>query len=347
MLFSARTQGGTRTQRSWQRDIGTGHAVRLARGVYCRTFDWFRLPPWDRYLLTAVAHSTSHNRSAVFTGLTALLIHGLPTAHVPDALHVRATSGSKAGRQDQPSPYGNPIGAFQAYGQHLSVSQRGSGRLPMLPAIRRRWLSSWGSTDPVAAEVRLSDSTLVGTVLVDPMHVALAEVLGTEPLDVSVTPADALKARHGGLAPALADRALELLPTARLRNTFATSWTFADARSESAGESLSRARIHMLGFTAPEIQHRIFDASGRQVARVDYWWKTVCLAGEFDGFTKYSATQASPGESWRDVLEREKRREDAIRRTGAGVMRWLWKDLNPHRRFRDLLVHHGAPQRRR
>ncbi len=101
----------------------------------------------------------------------------------------------------------------------------------------------------------------------------------------------------------------------------------------------------MLGFEVPDLQHRVVDVSGRELARVDYWWDAVSLAVEFDGFTKYSTTQVSPGASWRDVLEREKRREDAIRRTGAGVIRWIWKDIKQLRTFRDLLIHHGVPQR--
>lgn len=319
--------------------------MRLSVGVYCRTADWFRLPPWDRYLLATVAHAHSRKHPAVFTGLTALIIHGLPTAYVPDALHVRATSASKAGLQRQRSPYGNPAGAFRAYGDHLTDGLRASGRLPMLPSVRRRWRPSWGSPEAIPADVHLSDSTMIGSVYVDPLHVAVAEVLSSEPLDVSVTPADALKTRYGGRAPTLADKALRGLPTLWLRRSFSHAWAFADGRSESAGESLSRARIHLLGFEVPDLQHWVLDAAGRKLARVDYWWKDVTLAGEFDGFTKYSMTQSSAGESWRDVLEREKRREDAIRRTGAGVMRWLWKDLHSRRTFRDLLVHHGVPRR--
>lgn len=345
LLFTARRDDGARTPRSWQRDVEQGHAVRLARGVYCRTSDWFRYPPWDRYLLAAVAHSSACREGAVFTGLTALILHGLPTAYVPGALQVRASSAGKAGLQQQRSPYGHPVGAFQGYGGHLRQGRGGHGRLPMLPAIRRRWLSSWGVSEAVPVEVRLSDSTVIGSVCVDPLHRAVAEVLSSEPLDVSVTPADVLKARLGGRAPALVEQALATLPTARSRKRFTDAWAFADGRSESAGESLSRARIHLLGFEVPDLQHRVLDASGREQARVDFWWKAVTLAGEFDGFQKYSSTQASPGESWRRVLEREKRREDAIRRTGAGVMRWLWRDLSPLRTFRDLLVHHGIPHR--
>lgn len=220
VLFSARKQFGTRTQRSWQRDVEQGHAVRLAHGVYCRTADWFKHPPWDRYLLAAVAHADSRRKPVVFAGLTALLLHGLPTAYVPGALQVHASSASKAGLLQQRSPYGNPVGAFQTYGDELTHGRRSNGRLPMLPPIQRRWLSSWDSSEAIPAEVRLSDSTVIGNVYVDPLHVAVAEVLSGEPLDVSVAPADVLKSRYGGRAPALAEQALRSLPTSRLRSNF-------------------------------------------------------------------------------------------------------------------------------
>ncbi|NUL45260.1 hypothetical protein F7P69_08645 [Cellulosimicrobium funkei] len=95
----------------------------------------------------------------------------------------------------------------------------------------------------------------------------------------------------------------------------------------------------------PEPQHDVYDAAGRWVARVDHWWEGIGLAGEFDGLTKYSGDYARPGESPETALVREKAREDAIRRTGSGVMRWVWKELRNLRVFEGLLDHHGVPRR--
>lgn len=129
------------------------------------------------------------------------------------------------------------------------------------------------------------------------------------------------------------------------RRRLTAAWEFADGRAESPGESLSRATIYELGFEVPEPQKDLYDGKGRWIARVDNWWEGITLAGEFDGKSKYSSGFRKPGASWQDVLVREKEREDAIRRTGAAVMRWLWKDVQNQQRFERLLVHHGVPRR--
>lgn len=129
------------------------------------------------------------------------------------------------------------------------------------------------------------------------------------------------------------------------RRRLTAAWEFADGRAESPGESLSRATIYELGFEVPEPQKDLYDGKGRWIARVDNWWEGITLAGEFDGKSKYSSGFRKPGDSWQDVLVREKEREDAIRRTGAAVMRWLWKDVQNQQRFERLLVHHGVPRR--
>jgi hypothetical protein len=101
-----------------------------------------------------------------------------------------------------------------------------------------------------------------------------------------------------------------------------------------------------VGFVVPKSQHDIVDApTGRTIARVDHWWEDTRAAGEFDGVATYSEAYTRPEDNWRDVLAREKQREDAIRRTGAGVMRWLWKGLRDRQRFEKLLVHRGVPRR--
>lgn len=52
----------------------------------------------------------------------------------------------------------------------------------------------------------------------------------------------------------------------------------ADGRPESAGESVSRARIHLDGFVQPGLQVPMV-RRGALVARVDFWWGDVRVAG--------------------------------------------------------------------
>lgn len=98
---------------------------------------------------------------------------------------------------------------------------------------------------------------------------------------------------------------------------------FADARSESPGESLSRARMQEMGLPAPELQHELVHR-GRFVARLDFWWPERGVVGEFDGRTKYGLArdEADPAAA----LWREKLREDDIRSLGLRVARWTWQD---------------------
>ncbi len=99
--------------------------------------------------------------------------------------------------------------------------------------------------------------------------------------------------------------------------------SYADAASESVGESWSRAQIIEAGFPVPRLQHTFQTADG--VARTDFDWDAI-LVGEFDGLQKYGRLLRA-GESPRDALIREKRREDALRAQGVLVIRWTWGTL--------------------
>jgi hypothetical protein len=99
-----------------------------------------------------------------------------------------------------------------------------------------------------------------------------------------------------------------------------------DPRSESAGESVSRVRMHQDGLPAPDLQQDIFDDMGNLLARVDFLWKEQRTIGEFDGKIKYGRLLKA-GQSVEDVIFAEKVREDALRDLGWQIVRWLWADL--------------------
>ncbi|NUL48870.1 hypothetical protein F7P69_27250 [Cellulosimicrobium funkei] len=345
LLISCRDPENRRSASTWRRAVERGDALRLSPGVYCRSEHWFQQAPWDRYLMSAVAHSLSRQDPIVFIGITALLLQGLPTADVPAHLEVRAGSAGRAGVVRPPKLYRDGTERMQVYLRHLqSAGQEFSGSLPVLPGVRRRWTRQRASQEAEPVVVRLSEGTDVGTVLSAPLHHALSDVLLREPLLVSSAPADAVKRRHGAWATTFPDLVEPLITTEADRRRLDAAWSFADGRAESPGESLSRAAVHELGFVVPEPQRDLYDGS-RWIARVDHWWEEIGLAGEFDGKSKYSSAFRKTGDSWQDVLVREKEREDAIRRTGAGVMRWMWSDVRNLQRFEHLLVQHGVPRR--
>lgn len=99
--------------------------------------------------------------------------------------------------------------------------------------------------------------------------------------------------------------------------------------AESVGESLGRYLMWRNGIPEPELQREVRDDDGELVARLDWAWADRGLCGEFDGREKY-LRYLRPGESVVDAVMREKTREDRVRElTGFGVVRLVWKDLDP------------------
>jgi hypothetical protein len=104
----------------------------------------------------------------------------------------------------------------------------------------------------------------------------------------------------------------------------------ADGRSESPGESLSRARMIELAAPVPALQHDVIDARGL-VGRADFYWENLRLVGEFDGRLKYRVDGIQDTAALENRVWTEKVREDRLRATGLGVTRWTWQTaLNPH-----------------
>lgn len=100
-----------------------------------------------------------------------------------------------------------------------------------------------------------------------------------------------------------------------------------DGRSESVGESRIRYLCWVHRLPAPIPNYPIRDASGREVARVDLAWPQFGLFLEFDGKIKYAAL-LKEGESVKDVILREQRREEMIcGLTGWRCIRVVWADL--------------------
>ena len=128
----------------------------------------------------------------------------------------------------------------------------------------------------------------------------VVEIDGVRVTVLARTVVDLARSRPFDEAAAAGDRALALGPApAALSSVLLRMerWpnvrqarrvvAFLDAASESAGESVSRARIADEGLPAPQLQRQITDARGRAVARVDFCWEDQRTIGEFDGKIKY------------------------------------------------------------
>ena len=100
-----------------------------------------------------------------------------------------------------------------------------------------------------------------------------------------------------------------------------------DGRAESVGETRLRYLCWSQGLPAPLVNHEVTDGQGRVVGRVDLAWPALGVFVEFDGMMKYGRLLRD-GESAKDVVVREQRREELIcRLTGWVCVRVVWADL--------------------
>jgi hypothetical protein len=189
---------------------------------------------------------------------------------------------------------------------------------------------AWNDTSQFLCShvARLRDDEVVvvdGVAVTGPVRTAL-DLARSLPHETAVVLLDA--ALHQGLlsADALRDRMPDLLGVPGSRAA-ARSVAAADGRSESVGESRSRVALHRLGLAPSHLQFDVRTAGGRRIGRADFAWVGAGLVGEFDGRIKYGRL-LRPGEQPGDVVFEEKRREDAIRDEGWGVVRWTWPDIS-------------------
>ena len=112
--------------------------------------------------------------------------------------------------------------------------------------------------------------------------------------------------------------------------------------SDSFGESQCRATIRLLGFEEPELQVAFRDSEGEIIP--DYYWRSIRHAAEFDGKVKYTRVEFTNGDP-AEVVWKEKKREDRLRRLVSGVSRILTHDVAYPARLEALLLAAGVPRR--
>ena len=105
----------------------------------------------------------------------------------------------------------------------------------------------------------------------------------------------------------------------------------ADARAESAGETLTRELLARLKLPMPEPQVEVQSRAGRH--RLDFAWKEKKVALEFDGKIKYFDYRPTA-----EVLYQERRREKALTEDGWLFVRVEWKDLFREREFKSRIL---------
>jgi hypothetical protein len=268
---------------------------RVRRGAYVESAAWFEAGDRSRHLARVRAVAETRRIEAVFSHRSAAALHGLPTLH-PLPVEVDAITPPASRRR------------------------RGTGVL-------------WHHL-----ELDPSDIVTVDGLLVTSLPRTLLDIARTASFAEAVVQLDAgLAMEQPSFVPERwdwagarvergeLDRRVDELGTAAGSRRAACALDFADARSGSVGESLSRIQMHAWGVPQPQLQVAVVGESGRRYV-ADFAWNDGRLLGEFDGRVKYSRAAALSAAPSEEIVWAEKRREDDIRARHHDVVRWSWSD---------------------
>ncbi|MDO7881091.1 hypothetical protein [Antiquaquibacter soli] len=286
VLASAARRSGTSSQ--LYRSAARGAYERLAEGVYLPASTWATLGPDDRFLARIHGLVLSGRDDLVFSHTSAAALWRLPI-----------------------------IGSWPLLPE-VTVGATPGGQ------TRRAYTSR---KYPLPSELENIDG-----VLVTPLARTLVDVGRTSPMSVAVAMVDRVLAAKDDsevgvrgicLSEAVLATEVASVESKRGMRRCRTAIDFADGRSGSPGESLSRVAMHVAGLPRPELQHPVYDGEGL-IGITDFWWPEFGLAGEFDGHGKYLREDLRDGRSPAEVVIAEKVREDRMRATGIGMVRWGW-----------------------
>ncbi|MFC9790378.1 hypothetical protein [Rhodococcus sp. NPDC127528] len=136
--------------------------------------------------------------------------------------------------------------------------------------------------------------------------------------------------RSAVVATAELSAAVTALPEHSGRRRVKRVFGLLDGRSESVGETRSRALFVREQLPLPDLQSNLFTDNDVHLGRVDFLLPDLGVVGEFDSRVEYGRLVPT-GQVPADVLWAEKQREDAIRDAGWQVVRWTWDELaTPH-----------------
>lgn len=117
---------------------------------------------------------------------------------------------------------------------------------------------------------------------------------------------------------------------------------FADPRSDSPLESVSRATIALAGAPTPELRVELPGPSGPRT-RVAFCWPALGLVGEADDAARYHHPVFRGDRTGRQVLAARFERQRQIEALGFRVIRWGWPTASRVDRMRAFLVSEGVP----
>lgn len=319
LIDAAALHRSTGDSRSLRRRYARGELVRVRKGVYAAKDEWISLPPWERYRQTILAVNLELP-SSKFCLNTAAVLWNLEMLAVPDHVHLAGASRGHRGR---------------------SLPTTSAARMPS-GLCGLEGLTSYG----VARHASRGPTIAFGGLQITPLPETVVAVIARENFAAGTVLADhAIGMRRTSGARVSKDELLghaaRLEPGAR-RRWVTQVLNFAVANSGSAGESLSRAQMHLLGFPAPLLQAN-FRAGGHFIARTDFFWPQFKLIGEFDGDAKYLRDEYLGDQTSRQAVLAEKKREDKLRAAGFRVVRWDWATASDAARLGAVLRNAGLP----
>lgn len=322
LIDAGHVRRSTGDGRSLSRRYARGELVRVRKGVYAAKDEWISLAPWERYRQTAHAVNLELPQSR-FCLNTAASLWDLELLDVPSHVHLAGASRGHTGRSLPTTS--------------AALMPSGLSGLEGVTAYGLARHRPKGETIPHEG------------LLLTPMPETVVAVIAKEKFAAGVVLADhAIGARRTSGPRVSKDLLLE--HASRLTSGARRRWAeqvleFAATESESAGESLSRAQMHLLGLPAPLLQ-ATFRAGGHFLARTDFFWPQYRLIGEFDGDAKYLRDEYLGDQTARQAVLAEKKREDKLRAAGFKVVRWDWATASDAARLGALLRQAGLPNSR-
>lgn len=278
-----------RPVRELRADIADGRLIRLHRGAYVHAEDWAQLWWEGQHLLKVLAvRAASPGDGPLFSHVSAAVLWGLPLYRIGD----------------------KPVQIVLDGRRHSRV----------IAGVVRRDMQ-------LAAE----DVSEVDGFRLTSLNRTVFDVARTAPFDTAVGCADAALRRVCVTGNAVAhdadaqwrSAAMKLArPGLRGVRQARRVIDFADGRAQLPGESVSRVRLHQLGFSHYDLQVPVVGALGNQYW-VDFGFPRSRTFGEFDGEGKYTDAALRSTPTAQAAVLAEKQREDDIRgMTGWGFARW-------------------------
>jgi hypothetical protein len=291
------------------------------------------MSPWDVELVLARdvsdARVLARDRDK---GIIRLIRHGVYAVEsdvrelTPEGKHVVAMRAA-AFASDRPLVFSH-WSAMTAHGLESLGSRLGSVHVTFRSPGQR-------GLDRISSHVlALSDEEVVeiGGLLVTTVGRAVVDVAAAGTFEDGVIAADS--ALRSGVSKDVLALAIELAGPRKASKRIASAIDFADERSGSVGESISRVTMHRMGLH-PDLQRKHFDHRGF-IGKSDFSFEDERAACEFDGRVKFVDPRFAPNGA-AEVLWNEKQREDRMRAVNRGFARWGWPEARDPRRLAPVL----------